>query len=189
MRQRRVLSSLDLLPEEAREDVLWAMAELNKMERFQSDILDDFNERLASKGLGPISKSAFNRRAVRLKNWTQKLEERRHLYSGIAERLTPEEIGKTDIVLSEFLKVLIDELSDGVTTPKGAMELARAYRDTVTAQKSSADHRRQMEAEARAKLEKAVGEVAGEVERAGQPVDAAQVLRLIRKAYGIEEDV
>ncbi|NKX16150.1 DUF3486 family protein [Ochrobactrum pseudogrignonense] len=71
------------------------------------------NDRLEVKGIGPISKSAFNRKAMRLSRRASQLEERRYIYAGIAEKLTPEEISKSDIVLGEFLKTLIDELLDG----------------------------------------------------------------------------
>ena len=96
------------------------------------------------------------------------LEERRHIYAGIAEKLTPEEIGRNDVVLGEFLKALIDELLDKEgTDSKGAMELARAYKDTVVAQRHSAEHRRKAEEEAKTKLGKAVEEVAQVVRKAG----------------------
>ena len=60
------LSSLDLLPEDCTDDVVWAMGELNARKRSQADILFELNDRLAVKGCDIISKSAFNRRAVRV---------------------------------------------------------------------------------------------------------------------------
>ena len=164
-RGRGRLSSLDLLPEEAQDDLIWAISELNRRERSQADILFEFNDRLAVKGLGPISRSAFNRKSTRLAKRTQQLEERRHIYAGIADRLTPEEVGKADLVLGEFLKTLIDELLDGDRlVSKNAMELARAYKDTVMAQRHSAELREKAERQADAKLKKAVDEV-GDVVR------------------------
>lgn len=182
--ERRVLDSLDLLPEDCQDDVVWALARLNERERTQNDILFELNDRLAVKGQGPISKSAFSRRSVRLHRRAQQLAERNHLYAGLAESLTPENVSKTDIVLAEFLKTLIDELLDSPNLgPKDAMELARAYQSTVSAARMSAEHRRQLETEARHKLEKAVTAATDEVQKAGHPVDAAAVLALIRKAY------
>lgn len=168
MAGRGRLSSLDLLPEEARDDVLWAIGELNKRERTQSDIHFELNDRLEAKGIETISRSAFNRKAMRLAKRTMQLEERRHIYAGIAERLTPEEIGNADLVLGEFLKTLLDELldEDGIGT-KGAMELARAYKDTIMAQRHSAELREKAEAQANAKLKKAVTEVADAARKAG----------------------
>ncbi|SIP88793.1 Protein of unknown function, partial [Rhizobium sp. RU35A] len=112
MAGRGRLSSLDLLPDEARDDLLWALAELNRRERTQADILFELNDRLEAKGLETISRSAFNRKSMRLAKRTMQLEERRHIYAGIAERLTPEEVGNADLVLGEFLKTLLDELLD-----------------------------------------------------------------------------
>lgn len=168
MAGRGRLSSLDLLPEEARDDVLWAIGELNKRERTQSDIHFELNDRLEAKGIETISRSAFNRKAMRLAKRTMQLEERRHIYAGIAERLTPEEIGNADLVLGEFLKTLLDELldEDGIGT-KGAMELARAYKDTIMAQRHSAELREKAEAQANAKLKKAVTEVTDAARKAG----------------------
>ncbi|MBW8638983.1 DUF3486 family protein [Hoeflea sp. WL0058] len=159
------LSSLDLLPDEAQDDLIWAIGELNRRERTQADILFELNDRLEVKGIEPISRSAFNRKSMRLAKRSLQLEERRHIYAGIADRLTPEEVGKADLVLGEFLKTLIDELLDGDgLVSKNAMELARAYKDTVMAQRHSAELREKAELQADAKLKKAVDEV-GDVVR------------------------
>ena len=161
------LSSLDLLPEEAQDDLIWAIGELNRRERSQADILSELNDRLEVKGIEPISRSAFNRKSMRLAKRAMQMEERKHLYSGIADRLTPEEVGKADLVLGEFLKTLIDELLDGDgLVSKNAMELARAYKDTVMAQRHSAELREKAEAQADAKLKKAVDEVGDVVRKA-----------------------
>jgi hypothetical protein len=168
MAGRGRLSSLDLLPDEARDDLHWALVELNKRERTQADILFELNDRLEAKGIETISRSAFNRKSMRLAKRTIQLEERRHIYAGIAERLTPEEVGNADLVLGEFLKTLLDELldEDGLGT-KGAMELARAYKDTVMAQRHSAELREKAEAIVKTRLEKAVAEVSNVVRKAG----------------------
>jgi len=184
-RGRSRLDSLELLPEDAQDDVVWAISQLNERRRSQADILFELNDRLEVKGIGPISKSAFNRKAMRLSRRASQLEERRYIYAGIAEKLTPEEISKSDIVLGEFLKTLIDELLDGDgLNSKNAMELARAYKETVVAQRHSAEHRRKAEEEANAKLAKAVGDATDAVENAGRKVDGEEILRMIREAYG-----
>lgn len=184
-RGRSRLDSLELLPEDAQDDVVWAISQLNERRRSQADILFELNDRLEVKGIGPISKSAFNRKAMRLSRRASQLEERRYIYAGIADKLTPEEISKSDIVLGEFLKTLIDELLDGDgLNSKNAMELARAYKETVVAQRHSAEHRRKAEEEATAKLAKAVGDATDAVEKAGRKVDGEEILRMIREAYG-----
>ena len=58
------LSSIDLLPEEAEEDVVWALEQLRARNLPQTVILAEFNERLADKGIEAISKSSWSRYAV-----------------------------------------------------------------------------------------------------------------------------
>lgn len=165
--ERRVLTSLDLLPEECQDDVVWALARLNERERTQSDILFELNERLSVKGYGPISKSAFSRRSVRLKRRSDRLTERDALYAGIIERITPEKMAEQDIVLGELLKTLIDEMIDDARSAEDVKELASAYRQTVSAQQVSANLKAKALAEANKKLERAVAEVAQVARKAG----------------------
>ena len=181
------LSSLDLLPEEAQDDLVWALGELNQRQRTQADILFELNDRLEVKGIEPISRSAFNRRATRLARRTAQLEERRYVYAGIAERLTPEEVSKSDLVLGEFLKVLIDELLDGSElTSKSAMELARAYKETVLAQRHSAAERRKAEEDAKKKIGKAIDQIEQSLPDAAATPDGKEIIRKIREdIYGI----
>lgn len=185
--KRGQLSSLDLLPEEAQDDLVWAIGELNKRRRTQADILFEFNDRLAVKGLGPISKSAFGRASVRMASRASKIEERRRVYASIADKLTPEEVAKNDLVLGEFIKTLIDELSDSEgMTAKGAKDLALAYRAAVSGQKVSLDRLKVAEEAARSKLLKAVDAVEGAIADAAEKPDAAAVLKRIREdVYGI----
>lgn len=181
------LSSLDLLPEEAEEDLVWALGELNARKRTQAEILNEFNERLAAKGLAKISKSAFNRRATKLARRARQLEERRYVYAGLAERLTPEEINKSDIVLGEFLKVLIDELLESnELTSKNAMELARAYKETVLAQGHSAAEKRKAESQAKQKITKAIDRIEQALPDQAKTADGQEIMRRIREdIYGI----
>lgn len=181
------LSSLDLLPEEAQDDLIWALGELNQRRRSQADILFELNERLEGKGLETISRSAFNRRSMRLARRARQLEEREYLYAGVAERLTPEKVAKNDLILGEFLKSLIDELIDSEEmTSKNVMELARAYKETVVAQRHSAE-RRKAEDEARGRLIKAVDEVASAVEASAKPDGLAVIRKIREEIYGIFE--
>lgn len=169
--ERRVLSSLDLLPEECQDDVVWALARLNERQRTQSDILFELNDRLAVKGHGPISRSAFSRRNVRLKRRADRLAERDHLYAGLAEKITPEKMAEQDIILGELLKALIDEVADEAGSAKEVKELAAAYKSTVQAQQTSANlkakARVEAEAEAEKKLKAAVGAVTEAARKAG----------------------
>lgn len=183
-RGRGRLDSLAMLPEEAQDDVVWAIGQLNERRRSQADILFELNDRLAVKDLGPISKSAFNRRAMRLARRSMQLEERRYIYAGVAEKLTPDEVAKSDIVLGEFLKTLIDELLDREDLDtKNAMELAKAYKEIIVGKRHSIELREKSEkaeaarvAEADAKatenLKTVVKGVAGELGLSQDTVDA-----------------
>ncbi|MCW5712870.1 phage protein Gp27 family protein [Shinella sp.] len=189
-RGRGRLNSLELLPEEAQDDVIWAVGQLNERRRSTADILFELNDRLEVKGIPPISKSAFYRRSARLAKRAMQLEERRYIYAGIAEKLTPEEIGRNDVVLGEFLKTLIDDLLDrDEADSKSAMELARAYKDTIIAQRHSAEHRRKAEDEAKTKLLMAVDAAVGVAGVEGEKPDGLAVIKKIREEiYGIFEE-
>lgn len=165
--ERRVVSSMEMLPEDCQDDVVWALAQLNARSRTQADILFELNDRLAVKGQGPISKSAFSRRSVRLKRRRDRLEERNAMYAGISDTITPEKMGDQDIVLGELIKTLIDELLDEATTAEDVKELASAFRQTVSAQDASARLKAKALAEANAKLKLAVTEVNAVARKAG----------------------
>ncbi|MQT13654.1 phage protein Gp27 family protein [Segnochrobactrum spirostomi] len=156
---------MDLLPDEAQDDVLWAVAQLNQRRRTQGDILAEFNERLAGKGVDPISPSAFQRRAARLAAMQKRLSEARHVFAGLADQFAPGAIDESNIALGEMIKMLILELLDEPTaSPKQAMELANALRSIVQTQKVSAERRQALEAEAArqaAKAVEAVGQARG----------------------------
>jgi Protein of unknown function (DUF3486) len=176
------LSSLDLLPDEAGDDILWALGQLNERRRTQADILFELNDRLAVKGLGPISKSAFNRQSTKIAARTRRIAERQAIYAAIAPQLTPEHVGRTDLVLGEFLKTLIDEIIDeGELGSRGAMELARAFHATVSALKVSADHKQKLMQEAATKAAAAVDNVAREKGLTTATIDAikAQILGVV----------
>ena len=129
------LSSLDLAPDEAQDDIRWALNELNARKRSQADILFDLNDKLAVKGCEGISKSAFNRKAVRISAAARRVGEARALFEGIAPQFTPERQDETNLVIGELIKVLIAELleEDKIGT-KGAMELSQAYVKSIQGQ-------------------------------------------------------
>lgn len=159
------LSSLDLAPEEAQDDIVWAMGELNQRKRTQADILFELNERLAVKGVEAISKSAFNRKAMRVASAALRLSERRALFEGLAPQFTPERMSEADIVIGELIKTLITEMLDadaGTFEPKGVMELSRAYKHAIEGQHISGDAKRRALADMGKKLQGAVETVAKE---------------------------
>lgn len=181
MSGRGQLSSLDLTPEEGQDAIRWALGELNKRERTAEDIRFELNDKLAVVGCPPISRSAFNRASIKFAARARRLAERQQIYASIAASLTPEAIGKTDLVLAEFLKTLVDEMLDDTLTPKNAMELARAYRDILAGQKLSGDLRRAAEAEFADKASAAIDSVA---ERKGLSADVVETIKA--QVLGVE---
>ena len=144
------LSSIDLLPEEASDDIVWACEQLALRSRSQTDILFELNDRLEAKGIEPISRSAFNRKALRLAAAQRRMGEARAMFEGLASQFTAADVDENTVILGEFIKTLIVELVDdqsGKKGPKEAMELARAVQPTVAAQKISTDRRQKLEAE------------------------------------------
>ena len=158
------LSSLDQLPDEAQEDLIWACQQLYARQRTQADILFELNDRLAVKGVDAISKSAFNRKAIRLAASMRRMQETRQVFEALSGHLAPELIDDQTVALGEFLKQLIFDLLQpgaGDLDTKGAMELSRAFKEVVAGQKISADRRLRMEQEFANKAAKAVERIAG----------------------------
>lgn len=156
------LSSIDLIPDEGQDLIVWAMAELNKRKRTQADILFELNDQLEARGLEAISKSAFNRKAMRVANQARRISESRALFEGIAPQFTPEKVDETNIVIGELIKVLITEMLDRDQqsfSPKGAMEIATAYKTAIQGQAISSERKRRLEVEFAAKVGEAVDKV------------------------------
>lgn len=65
-RGRGVLSSMERLPEACGEHLAWADAELRERRMPQTEIMREFNARIADHGCKPISKGAFSRYSVRI---------------------------------------------------------------------------------------------------------------------------
>src|SRR3954467_11681466 len=94
--RRGRLSEIDKLPDWADEEKVWAFEQLKERKRSQLDILDEFNARLraaslandASEEVPEISRSAFNRTAMRVALLGRRLEETREIAAIIAPKLT-----------------------------------------------------------------------------------------------------
>ncbi len=57
-------STIDKLPNECEEDIVWANSALDGRQMTQTEILAEFNRRIGAKGYPPISKGAFSRHSV-----------------------------------------------------------------------------------------------------------------------------
>jgi len=175
------LSSIDMLPDEAEEDIVWALEQLRERSLPQNTILMEFNERLADKGIEPISKSAWGRYAVRKAIQFRKLDEVQRIGGELVRTMDAKEPDQVTVAVAELIKVAVFEvLEGGEVTTKGIMELSRALQSAVGAQKASAEYRERLEKEAaalRAEIAKKVGEIS---ERKGvSPEALAEINRAL----------
>ncbi|MES2755601.1 MAG: phage protein Gp27 family protein, partial [Pseudomonadota bacterium] len=69
------LSSIDLLPDDAEAEIIWALEELRERRQPQVAILAEFNARLADRGVAGVSKSAFSRWSIRKALQFRRLDE------------------------------------------------------------------------------------------------------------------
>jgi hypothetical protein len=192
MEGRGRLSSLDLLPDEAQEDLVWACQELYARARSQADILFELNDKLAVKGIEPISRSAFNRKALRLAASMRRMQETKQIFEALSGQLQPEKLDDHSVALGEFLKQLIFDLLQpgaGDHDADSAMKLGRAFRDVLAGQKISGDRRLALQKEFAAKAAKAIDQIAAdEAGASGLPAapDRAALLKRVREEiYGI----
>jgi hypothetical protein len=83
------LSSIDMLPEDAEPDVVWALEQLRERTMPQNAILDEFNKRLADRGIAKVSKSSWSRYAVRKAIQFRKLDEVQRMSGELVPRSAP----------------------------------------------------------------------------------------------------
>lgn len=153
------LSSIDLLPDEAVPDIVWALEALNERGMPQTAILAEFNARLADRGIGGVSKSAFNRWSVRKAIQFKRLNEVRAITGEIVRDLGVDGADNVTIAVAESIKAAVYERLEGDNDPKALMALGRALNSAVAAQKSSADLRAKIEARTNAQIEAAAEKV------------------------------
>lgn len=156
-------SKIDMLPAIADEVVRWAALELREDKRFQNDICEEFNEKLAKLGLEPVSASSFNRHSIRMADMVRRTNQTREIAAVLTDRMEPGQSDNVTITLAEMIKTLISELLDkggeAGFAPKQAMELAGALKSAVAAEKMSSDRRAKLEAT----IDKKVGETIDKV--------------------------
>jgi hypothetical protein len=168
------LSAIDQLPEWADDAKLWAFEQLKERKLTQLEILDEFNARLRTaaweQGITDppqISKSAFNRTAVRLAVIGRRLQETREIASVLAPKLDEAGDNSVTLLVSETIKTLVHEMlanagelaADG-DTAEMLMMTARALKHAEEAKRISADTRVKIETQFKAQAEKAVETVA-----------------------------
>ncbi|MBD3746712.1 MAG: DUF3486 family protein [Sphingopyxis terrae] len=162
------LSSIDMLPEEAEPDIVWALDQLRAREKPSKMILAEFNSRLADRGIGAVSKSAWGRWSIRKAIQFRRLDEARHIASELVPSLGTDGPDHVTVMIAEMVKVsALELLEGGEVSSKGLMELSRAVSSAVAAQKVSAENRRKLEDEVEQRLAKAAAAVSDVGKAAG----------------------
>lgn len=186
------LSSIDTLPDWADEAKLWAFAALKTRRQSQLDILEKFNARLRAAALGQgvtgddvpqVSRSAFNRAALKLAILGRRLEETREIAAALAPRLDQAGDNSVTLLVSETLKTLISEMlaNAGELKPDGdtaqmLMMTARALHSAEQAKRISTDTKKKIETELKDKAGKAIDAA---VQRGSIDREAAEKARRI----------
>jgi len=180
------LSSIDLLPDEAQPDIVWAGEELRKRDRLQKDILAEFNARLADRGIGPVSVGAFSRYSTQLSVTTRRIEETHRIVKALGARLDAASSDDLTMMVAELGKTLVFELLQGAGesgyTPKDAKELAMAARSFAQAQRASTDRIVALEKEMEGKVEAVTTAMAKQT-----GLSAEQVAKIRRDVLGVRE--
>lgn len=188
--RRGRLAEIDKLPEWADEAKVWAFEQLKERKLTQLDILEQFNARLRAASLAhdasapmpePISRSAFNRTAMRVSLLGRRLEETREIAAILAPKLDEAGDSSLTLMVAETIKTLTLEMlgnagelaADGATAEM-LMMTSRALVAAEQAKKISADGRRKIEAELKQTAMKAVEMVAKEK---GLSADAVSMIR------------
>lgn len=136
MSKRGRLSSLDLLPPAAEEDVQWAFAQLRERKQTQDDIRDQLNLRLKLKGLAEISKSAFNRAAIRTARMAHRLGEVREIAAVLGDKFEAGSSEELTVMVSETIKTVIFEMLENAGTLRATPLMAEMVANLGSALKS-----------------------------------------------------
>lgn len=178
------LSSIDLLPDAAEPDVIWALEQLRERKMPQTAILVEFNKRLADRGIGAVSKSAWGRYSVRKAIQFRKLDEVRRISDELVTSLGTDGPDQMTVAVAEMIKLHAFQLLEpGDLGSKGVAELGRAVKSAVDAQKTSAEHRKRLEVEVQAKVEKAVDKAEEMAREAGLSAD--RIAQMRREVLGL----
>ena len=180
------LSSIDLLPDEAEPDIVWALDQLRERKLPQNTILMEFNERLADKGIEPISKSAWNRYAVRKAIQFRRLDDVQRISGELVDSLGTDGPDQVTVAVAEMIKAMSFELLEsGKLDSKGVMELSRALSSAVSAQRGSEEYRRRLEQRVASQVEKAADRAEEMAREAGLSAD--RIAQLRRDFLGVRE--
>ncbi|MEN5276994.1 phage protein Gp27 family protein [Brucella sp. TWI432] len=165
------LNSIQLLPQECSDIVIWAAGELQAMQRSQQDVYEEFVTKLQerqreSRGELDIripSKSSFNRYSIDLDATTRDLNEAREMATAVLAGLDHSDGDDITKFVGEAIKAAVMatlRAQKGKLNPKSLLELANTMRMIAMAQATSSAHRQKLEAELTEKTKEAVKSVA-----------------------------
>ena len=172
MAGRGRLSSFELLPPQCAPIIAWASEELQKRDRTQTEIYEEFfgrMEALKREFRGELefdipAFSSFNRYSIRLATLTGRMNETREISSALAEKFDAGDSDNLTLIAGEAIKTLVFELltsaGEAGMAAKDAMQLASALRFAAQAQGVSTKRRQSINAEFSAKVTEAVDTVA-----------------------------
>lgn len=196
-RGRGRLNSIELLPPEASDIVVWAARELAARERTLTDIYHEFRNKLIAlqgeQGLAfdVPAFSSFHRHSVRQATLARRLEETRAVSSSLAARLDGVENEDLTIMVVESLKTLVFEIlqdrGEAGMKPKEAMELARAMQTLVATSKLSLGQRAAFEAALEARTDEALEKVTAVAGEAG--ISKERIAQIRREFLGVRPKV
>lgn len=185
-RGRGRLSSIEQLPPEAADIVVWAAQELQKRERTLTAIYADFRQRLIAlqgeQGLAfdiPAF-SSFHRYSVFQAALLADMEETRTITAALAERLDGLANEDVTVMVIEMIKTVVFQIlrskSDSLQ-PKDVMELSKAVQMLVASSKTSGAQRKELEKVIEETADQAIEKAASVAREAGVSADAIAQMR------------
>lgn len=176
------LSSIDLLPDEATPHVRDAIEALKERKRLQEDIREELNTHLLALGLKPISRSAFNRKALQVAAYGRQLIQAREVAAIMAEKLDQAPDSDVGLLLGETIKSLVydvvmnESLEDGAASVVVLKEASLALQRLERARHTNVRTRSEIEREIAARAIRALDDAAdaGKID-----IEAAQRARQI----------
>jgi response regulator RpfG family c-di-GMP phosphodiesterase len=178
--KRGRLSSIDLLPEQAEPHVLAALKALRERKKPQQQILAELNAALADYGIKPISRSAFNRKALWLAAYGRQLEHAREIAAVVAEKLDEAPAGDVGLLLKTIIFDVLSEasLSDESASMKMLAQASIALRNLEQARRMSVQTRHKIMTDFVRRAGEAVEKVAEQRGLTAETVDVikAQIL-------------
>jgi Protein of unknown function (DUF3486) len=185
------LSSIDLLPEQASGLVQWAICELEKGARTDSDILFEFNDQLEVMGVEKVSRSAFGRYALKKRKVFGSRAEFHTLSAAFAKEYGAKSTSELTLTLSQMMMTAMYEfLVVKSAKPKEISDMARAMQSLNSAQRIAGGEKKKDEDDKSKRAEAAamVGAVEAAVEKSGIPGGKELIRRVREEFYDIYDE-